>query len=313
MDLTTIKHIAVIGSGLMGSGISQIFAGREFTVTAYDVEADQEKVMRERICSNLGLMLAENPKREELIEQVNSRIRFTTDFEFAAASADFVVECVPENLELKQKVFHDLDDICNTEVPLASNTSVISPTEIASKCRGKHRILGAHFWNPPFLLPLVEVVKTVDTSEQVINTTLALLKKVGKHPILVKRDVPGFVANRLQHALWREAVSIVENDIADAGTVDEAIKYSFGMRLPVLAPLENADLVGTDLVLSIHEYVLPHLENSPSPSPYLKNLVETGKLGFKTGEGFRKWTVEQQQSLQQKMIKHLVTSVSNED
>jgi 3-hydroxybutyryl-CoA dehydrogenase len=310
MDVTAVNNISVFGAGLMGSGISQIFARQGYRVTAYDIEADQENAMRNRIRSNLNLMLADQSDKDELIEQTNARIRFTTDFKSAAASADFVVECVPENMELKQKLFLRLDDICGSEVPLSSNTSVMSPTEIGSRCQGKHRILGTHFWNPPFLLPLVEVVRTVDTADTIVDLTMALLKKIGKHPILVKRDVPGFVANRLQHALWREAISIVENDIADAQTVDEAIKYSFGMRLPVLAPLENADLVGTDLVHSIHTYVLPHLENSPSPSPYLKQLVENGKLGFKSGEGFMKWTTDEQRALQEKMIKYLVKSIS---
>ena len=216
-------------------------------------------------------------------------------------------------MDLKQEVFSALDSICRQEVPLASNTSVMSITEIASKCKGLQRIIGTHFWNPPYLLPLVETVRTESTSEQIIELTMALLKKVGKHPILVKKDVPGFVANRLQHALWREAVSIVENGIADAKTVDDAIKYSFGMRLPVLAPLENSDMVGTDLVLSIHEYVLPHLENSPDPSPYLKNLVENGQLGFKTGAGFMNWSDEKKEALQSTLIKHLVNAAAKKE
>jgi 3-hydroxybutyryl-CoA dehydrogenase len=313
MDLNSLKSISVIGSGLMGSGISQIFAGHGFKVTTYDVDPGQEQVMRDRISSNLSLIWAGEPDKDQRIKDLLDGIAFTIDLKSTAESADFVVECVPENLGLKQEIFSALDCMCREDVPLASNTSVMSITEIASKCKGKHRIIGTHFWNPPFLLPLVETVRTENTDDEIIELTMALLKKVGKRPILVKKDVPGFVANRLQHALWREAVSIVENDIADAQTVDEAIKYSFGLRLPVLAPLENADMVGTDLTLSIHEYVLPHLENSPDPSPYLKKLVENGDLGFKSDKGFMKWSKKEQQELQKKLINHLLKSVSNED
>jgi 3-hydroxybutyryl-CoA dehydrogenase len=313
MDLTSIKNISVFGSGLMGSGISQVFASNGYQVTAYDVDPEQDEAMRGRIRSNLGIMLADQSDKDQRIEQILGRIIFTTDLQSAAESADFVVECVPENMDLKQEVFSALDSICRSDVPLASNTSVMSITEIGSKCEGKQRIIGTHFWNPPYLLPLVETVKTEHTSEQVVELTMQLLKKVGKHPILVKKDVPGFVANRLQHALWREAVSIVENGIADAQTVDDAIKYSFGSRLPVLAPLENSDMVGTDLVLSIHQYVLPHLESSPHPSPYLEKLVESGKLGFKTGEGFMKWSEKEKEALQSTLIKHLVNAAAEKE
>ncbi len=310
MNLNSIRNISIFGSGLMGSGISLVFASRGYRVTAYDVDPEQERTMRDRIRSNLEAMSAEQPDPNRQIADILGRIAFTTDFQSAAESADFIVESVPENMDLKQEVFSALDSVSRKDVPLASNTSVMSITEIASKCEGKERVIGTHFWNPPYLLPLVETVRTADTSERVIELTMELLRKVGKHPILVKRDVPGFVANRLQHALWREAVSIVEHGIADARTVDDAIKYSFGLRLPVLAPLENADLVGTDLTLSIHRYVLPHLESSPAPSPYLEKLVEAEKLGFKSGSGFMEWTEEQQAALRNKLIKHLVKATA---
>lgn len=310
MDLKAIKNISVFGSGLMGSGISLVFAKEGYQVMAYDVDPDQESVMKQRICGNLEVMLEGESDIEGQVRDILGRIRFTTDFQATAESADFVVECVPENMDLKQEVFSGLDSICPPEVPLASNTSVMSITEIASKCKGKERIIGTHFWNPPYLLPLVETIRTENTSDAIIDLTMELLRHVGKHPILVKKDVPGFVANRLQHALWREAVSIVENGIADARTVDDAIKYSFGLRLPVLAPLENADLVGTDLTLSIHQYVLPHLESSPAPSPYLEQLVAGGKMGFKSGSGFMDWSKERQDALQKKLVRHLVKAAN---
>jgi 3-hydroxybutyryl-CoA dehydrogenase len=171
--------------------------------------------------------------------------------------------------------------------------------------RHRERTLGTHWWNPPYLVPLVEVIGTQWTSPQAIELTMKLHRDAGKQPVHVKKDVPGFVGNRLQHALWREAVALVEHGICDAETVDTVIKASFGRRLAVLGPLENADLVGTDLTLAIHRTVLPAIEHRPGPSPYLEKLVANGKLGMKSGEGFRTWTPEQQVALLATVLRHL--------
>jgi 3-hydroxybutyryl-CoA dehydrogenase len=187
----------------------------------------------------------------------------------------------------------------------------MSITEIGARARHKERIVGTHFWNPPYLIPLVEVVRTAHVATEVVARTMTLLRGVGKHPIDCKKDVPGFVANRLQHALWREAISIVEHGIADAATVDESIRYGPGLRLPVLAPLENADMVGLDLTLAIHDYILPHLEASPEPSPLLKEKVEAGDLGFKTGRGFRAWTSEEAEASRRRLVAYLVHTLND--
>jgi 3-hydroxybutyryl-CoA dehydrogenase len=172
----------------------------------------------------------------------------------------------------------------------------------------RERALGTHWWNPPFLVPLVEVIETQWTSPQAVAWTMALHQRAGKKPAHVKKDVPGFIGNRLQHALWREAISLVEHGICDAETVDAVIKASFGRRIAVLGPLENADLVGTDLTLAIHNTVLPAIESRSGPSPYLQALVKDGKLGFKSGEGFRKWNAEEQAALRAKVVAHLKAS-----
>jgi 3-hydroxybutyryl-CoA dehydrogenase len=219
--------------------------------------------------------------------------------------ADYVVEAAPENLEMKQKLFAEIEAAVRPDAILASNTSVIPITAIMQGLQRRERALGTHFWNPPFLVPLVEVIGTEWTSPAVIETTMALHKAAGKTAVHVKKDVPGFVGNRLQHALWREAIALVEHGICDAETVDTVIKASFGRRLAVLGPLENADLVGTDLSLAIHQTVLPAIDSRPGPSPYLEKLVADGKLGFKTGEGFRTWTPEQQAAVRAAVVQHL--------
>jgi 3-hydroxybutyryl-CoA dehydrogenase len=185
-------------------------------------------------------------------------------------------------------------------------------TEIMQGLKHRERALGTHWWNPPFLVPLVEVIGTPWTSQAAIDFTMKLHADAGKEPAHVKKDVPGFIGNRLQHALWREAVSLVERGICDAETVDRVIKAAFGRRLAVLGPLENADLVGTDLTLAIHNTVLPDIEHRPGPSPYLEKLVADGKLGFKSGEGFRKWSAEEQAALRAKVLQHLKKAREND-
>jgi 3-hydroxybutyryl-CoA dehydrogenase len=224
----------------------------------------------------------------------------------AAEGADVVVECVFEDLALKQSVFERLDAACPPETVLCTNTSVMSITQIGEKARHRERVIGTHFWNPPYLIPLVEVVRTEQVDPTVVDRTMGLLRRVGKHPIDCKKDVPGFVANRLQHALWREAISIVEHGIADAATVDESIRFGPGLRLPILAPMENSDMVGLDLVYAIHDYILPHLEASPRPSPLLAGKVEAGHLGFKSGKGFFEWSPEEAEASRRRLAAYLV-------
>jgi 3-hydroxybutyryl-CoA dehydrogenase len=212
---------------------------------------------------------------------------------------------VREGLGVKQRLFADIERAARGDAILASNTSVIPITRIMEGLADRSRALGTHWWNPPYLVPLVEVIGTQWTSPEAIDWTIALHKAAGKTPVHVKKDVPGFVGNRLQHALWREAIALVEHGICDAETVDAVIKASFGRRLAVLGPLENADLVGTDLTLAIHQTVLPDIEHRPAPSPYLEGLVAKGKLGFKSGEGFRSWSAEAQAALRSKVLQHL--------
>ena len=220
-----------------------------------------------------------------------------------------MIECVPEVMETKQNLFRDLEGITSTECIYCTNTSVMSPTEISEKCEHKERIVGTHFWNPAHLIPLVEVVKTKDTSEEVMQATMDVMTKAGKKPIYCKKDVPGFVANRMQHALWREAIAIVDEGIADPETVDDAVKYSFGLRLPQLGPIENSDMVSTTLTYNIHSYVLKYLADNHEPSPIIVKMKEEGKEGFKSGEGFMKWDDEKIQASKDGLNEYLIKMI----
>jgi 3-hydroxybutyryl-CoA dehydrogenase len=185
----------------------------------------------------------------------------------------------------------------------------MSPTEIAQKCTHKERVVGAHFWNPGHLIPLVEVVKSDYTSEEVMQDTIELLTFCGKKPIYCKKDVPGFVANRLQHALWREAFYMVQEGIADPATVDDACKYGPGLRWPVLGPMENSDMVGIQLSFNIHDYILKHLADNHEPSPCLQEMLEKGDLGFPSGKGWQEWTPEQMQASNKNLREYLIRSL----
>jgi len=223
----------------------------------------------------------------------------------AVRDADVVIEAGPENLAIKQRLFLDVEAAAPRGAILASNTSVIPITQIMAPLTHKSRGLGTHWWNPPFLVPLVEVIRTEWTDSAVLARTSELLRDVGKTPVTVNKDVAGFVGNRLQHALWREAIALVQNGVCDAETVDTVVKAGFGRRLAVLGPLENADLVGTELTLAIHETVLPDIDTTPGPLPYLRQLVESGRLGMKSGEGFRRWTQDEQQALRRRVASYL--------
>jgi 3-hydroxybutyryl-CoA dehydrogenase len=297
-DLGEKAAIAVVGAGRMGAGIAQVFAAAGHRVALFDAMENARETALPRIRENF-VAVGDDLSAIEAIE-------LREDLAEAVADADFVFEAAPENLALKQQIFVEIEAAAKSHAILASNTSVISITEIMGKLGDKTRALGTHWWNPPYLVPLVEVIRTVGVSDAAVTATLALLGSVGKTAVEVKKDVAGFVGNRLQHALWREAIALVNDGVCDAETVDRVVKASFGRRLAVLGPLENADMVGTDLTLAIHQYVLPHIDASPGPSLYLEKLVADGKLGFKAGLGFRGWTREQQTALRRQVAEHLM-------
>jgi 3-hydroxybutyryl-CoA dehydrogenase len=297
MENPAAARVAVIGAGLMGHGIAQVFALAGHAVTITDSIAANLYAVKSRVAANLRDLDQDATAVE--------RMRPCADLAEAVRDADYVVEAVLEDLPLKQKLFGEIERHVRPDTILASNTSVIPITAIMQGLSRRERALGTHWWNPPFLIPLVEVIETQWTSREVVAWTMKLHETAGKKPAHVKKDVTGFIGNRLQHALWREAISLVENGVCDAETVDAVVKSSFGLRLPVLGPLENVDLIGTDLTLAIHNTVLKDVESRPGPSPYLQKLVADGKLGFKSGEGFRKWSPDEQAALRKKLVEHL--------
>ncbi|MDA4844086.1 3-hydroxyacyl-CoA dehydrogenase family protein [Hoeflea poritis] len=299
--MSGLKNISVIGAGLMGHGIAVAFARAGHKVRVYDAFADSLKALPARAAASLEQLGHTAPERDAALGLIEAQ----GDLAECVAGADIVIEAAPEDLELKRQIFTDIEAAAQRDCILASNTSVIPITSIVSGLKHRERALGTHWWNPPHLIPLVEVIRTEWSSEDAMGGVMDLLTSIGKTPVRVEKDVPGFIGNRLQHALWREAISLVENGICDASAVDTVINSSFGRRLSVLGPLANADLVGTDLTLAIHQNVLSDLEASGRPSPYLEKLVAGGRLGMKSGEGFYEWTPEDADALRQRVSDHL--------
>lgn len=289
--------VAVIGAGLMGRGIALVFAAGGHPVSIFDTRPDAAR--------DAARGAADDGRRIGLSIPDGVELSAAPTLEAALDGAGFVTEAVIEDLAVKRALFASLAELTGAEVVLATNTSVMSITEIAADVADAGRVVGTHWWNPAPLIPLVEVVPGDRTTPQTVERTVALLTEIGKTAVAIRRDVPGFVGNRMQHALWREAIAIVEDGIAGPEEVDAIVKASFGLRLPVLGPLENADLVGLDLTRSIHEYVLPYLDARGEPSPLLAQHIERGELGMRSGRGLRAWTAEQADAVRERLLDHL--------
>lgn len=294
------RPIAIIGGGLMGAGIAQVFAAAGYPVAVHEpVEAVRLSIV-ERVREGMRQVGGDPGDSDSVV--------VTDQLCTAVQDAAFVTEAAPEKIDLKRAIFSQLVEHAPGDAILASNSSVMPIGSIAQGLPTADRIVGTHWWNPAVLVPLVEVIQGAETSMATVEATMTLLAKVGKVPAHVKKDVPGFVANRLQHALWREAIAMVADGICDAATLDACVKNSFGLRLPVLGPLENADLVGLDLTLDIHSTIMPELDRHDRPHEYLREQVAAGRLGFKSGEGFRTWTDADMAGLRRTLIDHLVAA-----
>jgi 3-hydroxybutyryl-CoA dehydrogenase len=293
-------NISVIGAGLMGLGIAQVFASHGHRVSLFDTA--------EAVLEQVPGRLRENLRLLDLPIQHAEAVTVFSDLQAAVRAADFVFEAGPEKLPVKQDIFARLAAFAPRNAVLASNTSVIPISAIAKGVPAdqRHRVLGAHWWNPAPLIPLVEVVRTADSGERELAATIDLLQACGKQPVRVNKDVPGFVGNRLQHALWREAQALISDGVCDGETVDLVVKNSFGLRLPVFGPIENADMVGLDLTQDIHAVVLADLSRATAPLPALTERVARGDLGAKSGRGFLEWPAGRQHATHERLSAYLL-------
>ncbi|WP_264805288.1 3-hydroxyacyl-CoA dehydrogenase family protein [Cytobacillus sp. NCCP-133] len=301
-----MERIAVLGCGTMGHSIALNAAWAGLSVKMQGIsDADLEQGWTNML-KKLEVMLDNGILSDSEAGQIQGNIKMTTSVEEAVQGATFVIEAVPENIQLKIELFKRLGVICGPDVILASNTSGLSPTEIASETAHPERTVVTHFWNPAHLIPLVEVVRGEKTGDEAVERSFQLLKQMKKKPIEVKKEVPGFVGNRLQYALFREAQYLLEEGIASKEDIDDAVTYGIGRRLPVSGPLMTADMGGLDVFSAISDYLFQHLSNAEGSLPTLKNLVAKKKLGDKTGEGYYDWNGDFSREYNQKREAELI-------
>jgi 3-hydroxybutyryl-CoA dehydrogenase len=297
MNQPAQQKIGVIGGGLMGHGITYLFAAAGYHVNVFEPFADMRASLPRRLQAIVEL-LGDDAR---LLE----RIAAHGSLDSAMRGVAWVFEAAPEKLPLKQQIFAEVEKLVAPTAILASNSSAIPSTEIGRHLRQRERVIGTHFWNPPHLVPLVEVIQNEKTGDDVVRQTMALLRRAGKTPVHVRRDIPGFVGNRLQHAMKREAIALVAAGVCDAETIDTVVREGFGARTAVLGPMEQSDLVGLDLALDIAEVLYEHLDRTAGPHPFLRDKVKSGKLGMKTGEGMRTWTPEEAEAVRARLSRFL--------
>ena len=282
MNLEDIKKIGVIGAGTMGAGVAEIFAQFGYTVILYNRSKVGMQRAVERLQSKVTVVPAPIEKETDV---VGAKIYTTHDLT-GLAQVDLISESIAESLEVKQEIFRKLDEICNSQTILTTNTSGLSISQIATAVSHPERFAGVHFFNPPEIVPAVEVIKGAETADATCEILIDLLKLMQKQPILVQKDVPGFVASRLQFAVVREALHLVEEGIASPADIDAVMKHGLGLRWALLGPLEIADLGGLDIFNTVGSYVAKSMSNATESPKVLQDLVAAGKLGAKTGSGF---------------------------
>ena len=280
--------VAVVGSGLMGRGIGQVFATAGFSVSLIDLNQKVLDSALQQISTSLDT-LEKSALLNETKKSIFSRITTTPDLSKGVSDASFVVEAVFENVEEKKDVFKRIENATGNSTIIATNTTAIPIATLAGVTARPERVIGTHFWNPPHLVPAVEVTRGERTSLDTVEKTVSLLKKVGKKPAIINRDVPGQIGIRILYAMIREATWLVENKIASPEDIDNTVKEALGARLEVLGPLELADLSGIDLVENVANILYKSLDSSKTPQPLVKRMVSSGELGVKTGKGFYNW------------------------
>lgn len=287
--MKVINNVVVVGAGIMGQGIAQIFAQGGKKTILIDSHEEVLKVAPDKIKKNVELLVANGLLKTGFLDEIFGFIEFTSDMN-RAKDADIIIEAIPEKFVLKERLFKDLENICRSDTILATNTSGIPITKLASVIRHSERVIGTHFYMPAQLIPLVEIIQTEQTNEELIQQTVDLMTAVGKKPVRVRKDVPGFIGNRLQHAIAREAMSLIQKGVATQEDIDTVVKSSLAIRFVLTGPIEQRDFNGLDTHLSIAEYLYSDLEDAKEPLAILRKRVEAGDLGLKTGRGFYDWT-----------------------
>ena len=298
--MAAVRRAAVIGTGTMGPGMGAVLARAGIETALYDVST--EALDRARAASELAAGVLD---RLDAVKEDGGSLRFETDLEGALDGSDLVLEAVPEKLELKQEVFPQFEDVVAPEAVLASNTSGIPITKIASVCRHPERVVGLHWSNPPHLIPMIEVIPGEQTSQETVEAASELVRRIGYHPV-VEKEVAGFVENRILYAILRECLDLVDRGIIDPEGLDLNVRWGIGYKLAVIGPMELLDMAGLDIYNAVGSYLNPDLSTSGEVSSTIRDLIEKDRLGMKTGGGIYDYTPEQIDELRAKRAAKLV-------
>jgi 3-hydroxyacyl-CoA dehydrogenase len=312
MRVEDVRTVSVIGAGLMGHGIAQVFAQAGYNVLLKDIKQEFLSNAIIRMKENLQKLSDASIIQREEIDATISRVETTLDMKEALMNSDFMIEAATENMDLKKQIFREASKFSPERAILATNTSGLPIVDIAGVTNRPGRVVGIHFWNPPYLLRAVEVVKGASTTDETVKVASDILKKVGKKPVVVKRDIPGQIGIRILYAMLREATSLVEKGVASPEDIDTVVKEALGTRLPVVGVLELADLSGVDLVLMVSKRLFKDLDNSPEPSKLLTDMVANGRTGIKSSKGFYSWTPQSIASIVKKRDEHLLKILKNQ-
>lgn len=285
MNLESIKKVGVAGAGTMGSGIALILALKGYEVIITDVSEKYLENARRIISINQSSLIEEDIITKTDAENSLKNIYFTTDKK-VFSDADLIIEAIIEKMDIKQDFWKEIEEIAKENAIFATNTSGLSITEISKQLVQKGRFIGMHWWNPPHIIPLIELIRGEGTDDDTVNTLVALVKRIGKESVVVQKDASGFIGNRLQFAVFREALNIVEQGIATIEDVDKAMKYGPGFRYPVLGPLETADLGGLDTFYYISSYLFNELSSVKEPTSLQQEFMNNKSFGVKSGNGF---------------------------
>ena len=301
MRCEDIKKIAVVGAGLMGHGIAQEFAYYGYDVSMHDLSTERLNAALANIRRNLNMLTEAGIVDADDVDRVAVVIRASTSLEEVVAEADVVIEAVTEDLDVKHGTYRRLEELCAEGTIFASNSSTFMPSQMAVATQRPDRMIVTHYFNPPYLIPLVEVVRGPETSDETFETIFGLMLKVGKQPAAVQKELPGFIGNRLQITLLRECLSLVDKGYASPEDIDTVVRYGFGRRLSAAGPFAIFDIAGLDTILAVTNQLIGDLDASDTPPKVVKEKVDRGELGVKTGKGFYDWSPETGEELRQRI------------
>ena len=304
-----MENIAILGSGTMGHSIALTAAMASFNVRVFGINEADLTNARKELKGKITILVANEVLSQQQGDEAFACIEFSTNLQDVVKDATFIIEAIPENLELKQKTYAQLEALVDETTIIASNTSGIMPSMLAANMKHPNRLVITHFYNPAHLVPLVEVVRGEKTDEITVERTIAIMNAFNKRPIKIEKEIAGFVGNRLQFALFREAQYLYNEGVATKEDIDAAVKYSIGRRLSVTGPLLSADMTGLDVVEDICNYLFADLSDEKRVGDPIKALVSNDELGYKTGKGYYEWTdkfsKEINEAREQMLIEHL--------